>query len=93
MPTKFFNTFTYKVVAENGDTAPSIRVEVEGNRFAARDYAALLLKAFRRVDVYNNETGEVMFSSYVSDERFSPDLSVTECLSLLQAKVKDNRAR
>lgn len=86
------NNLTFKVVAENCET-PHIRIEVEGNRFSAFEYANLLTKAFRQVDVYCNETGEVMSNSYISDDWFTPSLSVTECIAILRAKVKDNRAR
>lgn len=83
---------TYKVVAQNCDT-PRITVEVEGNRFAAAEYAFLLRKAFRQVDVLNNETGEVMMNFYVSDEWFAAILSEAECIALLQEKINENRAR
>lgn len=83
---------TYKVVAQNCDT-PRITVEVEGNRFTAAEYAFFLRKAFRQVEVFDKETGEVMMSFYVSDEWFAAILSEAECIALLQEKINENRAR
>lgn len=84
--------YTYKIIARNYET-PSIEVTAEGNLFAVTEYAALLKKGFRFVEIYNNETGEVVYTFYRSDAWFNPSLSVTECIGLLKAKVKDNRAR
>lgn len=83
---------TYKVVAQNYGT-PRITVEVEGNRFAASEYACLLRKAFRQVDVFDSETGEVMMNFYASDEWFVAILSEAECIAFLQKKINENRAR
>jgi hypothetical protein len=82
---------TYKIVAKNYET-PNIEVTAEGDLFAVSEYATLLQKGFRFVEVYNNKTGEVVYTFYRSDAWFNPSLSVTECIALLKAKVKNNRA-
>lgn len=83
--------YTYKIIAKNYET-PNIEVTAEGDLFAVSEYATLLQKGFRFVEVYNNKTGEVVYTFYRDDTWFNPTLSVTECIGLLKAKVKNNRA-
>ena len=84
--------YTYKVIAKNYET-PGIEVTAEGNRIAVAEYATLLQKGFRFVEIYSLVTGEVVHTFYRDETWFEPTLSVTKCISLLRAKVQNNRAR
>lgn len=82
---------TYKVVARNCE-APNIEITAEGNRFAVAEYVELLQKGFRFVEVYDNETGEVVYTFYRSHEWFEPTVWIAKCVDQLVIKVKNNRA-
>lgn len=70
----------FTVEASNCDTN---RIEVRYPHLSACQANAvlcLLVASFRDVKIINDETGEVMRSSYWSDEFFSTDMYEDECL-------------
>lgn len=76
---------TYTVKADNGHHRPRIEYTheaVPGDK--AKGLAILLTKAFRNVEVTNNETGEVMFTNYVSSDWFEGECSIRTILALAE---------
>ena len=81
---------TYTIKADNGRHRPRIEYSheaVPGHK--AKALAILLTKAFRNVEVTNNETGEVMFTSYVSGDWFEPELAISTVLSVADDMLDD----
>ena len=74
----------YEVVARNCNTNPKIKYSRKnltkgGAKFVARNLA----RAFRQVDILNQETGEVMSAIYSSSEFFVGDLTEYEAMELV----------
>ena len=81
---------TYTIKADNGHHRPRIEFSheaVPGDR--AKGLAILLTKAFRNVEVTNNETGEVMFTNYISGDWFESELSISTVLALVEDMLAD----
>ena len=74
----------YEVVAKNCDTAPRIEYSRKNlTKATAIFVAANLARGFRQVDVLNQETGEVMYAFYLSDEFFEGELTEYEAMELI----------
>lgn len=81
---------TYTIKADNGHHRPRIEFSheaVPGDK--AKGLAILLTRAFRNVEVTNNETGEVMFTNYVSDGWFESELSISTALTVAEETLAD----
>ena len=81
---------TYTIKADNGCYRPRIEFSheaVPGHK--VKGLALLLTEAFRNVEVTNNETGEVMFTNYVSGDWFESKLSISTVLSLVEDMLDD----
>ena len=81
---------TYTVKADNGCYRPRIEFSheaVPGDK--AKPLVLLLTKAFRNVEVTNNETGEVMFTNYVSGDWFEPELAISTVLGIAEDMLDD----
>ena len=87
-PTETTNYPTYTVTMSNGD-ALRIHVEVPCvTKNLARVIAQEACSSFRDVQVVNNDTGEVEFHQYVSDEWWkpkAPSVAITETIANIKA--------
>lgn len=71
----------YNVQARSGE-AINIQVEVPNLHIhQAVAFYEVLNKAFRAVDVIDNETGEVVLSKYFSSDLFYPITTIDEALA------------
>lgn len=76
----------YEVVARNCKTNPKIKYSRKDmGKAVAYTVAVNLARAFRQVDVLNQETGEVMYSIYFSDEFFRPSLTEYEAMEMVDS--------
>ena len=76
----------YEVVAKNCDTAPRIEYSRKNLTKATAIFAASnLVRGFRQVDILNQETGEVMFARYESDDFFHGEMSPIETIALVES--------
>ena len=76
----------YEVVARNCNTCPKIKYGRKNLTKATAKFVALnLARAFRQVDIINQDTGEVMLSTYVSDEFFKKEISEIEAIAMVEA--------
>ena len=76
----------YEVVARNCNTCPKIKYGRKNLSKSTAKFVALnLARAFRQVDILNQETGEVMLSTYVSDEFFKKEMSEVEAIAMVEA--------
>lgn len=74
----------YEVVARNCKLNPKIKYSRKDmTKAVAYTVAVNLARAFRQVDVLNQETGEVMHSIYFSDEFFRPSLTEYEAMEMV----------
>jgi hypothetical protein len=74
----------YKIQARNGEV---ICVQVEINDLHIHQAVAfydVLTKAFRGVDVIDNDTGEVVMSKYIASDFFYPKATVADVLEELE---------
>ena len=81
---------TYTIKADNGRHRPRIEFSheaVPGHK--AKPLSIILTKAFRNVEVTNNETGEVMFTNYVSGDWFEPELPISTVLDAIDSMLDD----
>lgn len=75
----------YEVVARNCNTCPKIKYSRKNLTKATAKFVALnLARAFRQVDILNQDTGEVMLSTYVSDEFFKKEMSEVEAIAMVE---------
>jgi hypothetical protein len=80
---------TYSVTADNCN-APKIIYKVEGlSSRAAKFLAEHLSQAFRQVEVFAEETGEVAYALYYDSDFKKPSMSEVECLSIAQNILAD----
>ena len=76
---------TYTVTANNGNYRPRIEYSRDDlTNDNAKTIAMTLTKAFRNVEVICNETGEVVFTRYISEDWFTPIFSITEVIDLIE---------
>ena len=76
----------YEVVARNCNTCPKIKYSRKNlTKATAKFIATNLTRGFRQVDILNQNTGEVMFSTYVSDEFFKGELTEIEAIAMVEA--------
>jgi hypothetical protein len=76
---------TYTLIASNCEF-PNIELKISDHFFAITAYRQTAELAFRQIKVFNDETGEVMYDRYVSDEWWKPMLSIAEALDELKAQ-------
>ena len=84
---------SYSITA-NSCCFPSVELKIISvNWHQMHQYLAVIKRAFREIEILNDDTGEVMFRHYESDEMFSPLLSIGECISAIEDLKKefDNR--
>ena len=75
----------YEVVARNCNTCPKIKYGRKNlTKATAKFIATNLARAFRQVDILNQDTGEVMLSTYVSDEFFKKEMSEVEAIAMVE---------
>ena len=92
MPTRknYSTETTYKVIADNCNTCPKITYERGGlTKNTARFVATNLSQAFRRVDVLCEQTGEVMYNIYYSDDFIRPDFCELTAISVVESTLSD----
>ena len=71
----------YNINATNCCSNPRISFEYEKLTEKQMRYAVkCLTTAFRKVEVISNETGEVIYDHYESDEIFCPSFTETEAI-------------
>lgn len=76
----------YEVVARNCNTNPKIKYSRENlTKATAIFVASNLVRGFRQVDILNQETGEVMFARYESDDFFCGEMSPIEAIALVES--------
>lgn len=76
----------YEVVARNCNTNPKIKYSRKNlTKASALFVATNLERGFRQVDILNQDTGEVMLSTYVSDEFFKKEISEVEAIAMVEA--------
>ena len=76
----------YEVVARNCNTCPKIKYSRKNlTKATAKFIATNLARGFRQVDILNQNTGEVMSSTYVSDEFFKGELTEIEAIAMVEA--------
>jgi len=74
----------YNVQARNGEVI-SVQVEIHDLHIHQADALYKVLnKAFRAVDVIDNETGEVVLSKYSASDFFYPTATMEETLEELE---------
>jgi hypothetical protein len=74
----------YEVVARNCKTNPKIKYSRKDMTKATAIFVATnLIRGFRQVDILNQDTGEVMYSFYMSDDFFKAELSEYEAMELV----------
>jgi hypothetical protein len=74
----------YEVVARNCNTNPKIKYSRKDMTKATAIFVATnLIRGFRQVDILNQDTGEVMYSFYMSDDFFKVELSEYEAMELV----------
>ena len=84
---------TYTLTARNGES-PSITFEVSAPFHWAMGMVKIAEKAFRDIQVINNETGEVMLTKYQSSEVFGKgQLSIPYALMQLEVMCADMPTR
>ena len=76
---------TYTMTARNCEF-PSVEVTITDHFFAIAAYRQIAEKAFRDITICNDDTGEVMYNHYVSDEWWKPMLTVAEAMEELKAQ-------
>ena len=75
----------YEVVARNCNTNPKIKYSRKNlTKASALFVATNLERGFRQVDILNQDTGEVMLSTYVSDEFFKKEMSEVEAIAMVE---------
>lgn len=71
----------YNIIADNFCSKPKIVFEYRDLTEKQMRYAVKCLACgFRKVEVTNNETGEVIYTHYESDEIFCPSFTETEVI-------------
>ena len=76
----------YEVVARNCKTNPKIKYSRKNlSKASAIFVASNLERGFRQVDILNQETGEVMYSFYMSDEFFGPSLTEYQAMEVVDS--------
>ena len=84
---------TYTLTARNGER-PSITFEVSATFHWIMEMVKVAEKAFRDIQVLDDETGEVMVSKYQSSEIFGKgQLSIPFALIQLDVMCAEMRAR
>lgn len=76
--------YTYTVTADNYCSTPKIVFShsgIHGDHILTT--ANCLRKAFRKVEVINEQTGEIVFDYYVGDEFFEPVFGITEAIDMV----------
>ena len=76
---------TYTLTASNCEF-PHIDLSISDHFFAISVYRQTAELAFRQIRVVNDETGEIMYDRYVSDEWWKPMLSIAEAMDELKAQ-------
>ena len=80
---------SYSITA-NSCCFPSIELKINGvNWHQMQHYLTIIKRAFREIEILNDDTGEVMLRYYESDEMFSPLLSIGECISAIEDVKKE----
>lgn len=83
----------YNIKADNYNSRPKIVFEYKSLTEKQMRYAVkCLATAFRKVEVISNETGEVIYDHYESDEIFCPSFTETEAIDnfmMFMASVND----
>ena len=75
----------YEITATNGESLMKVTVSfTTPNVSYARSYYHLLRKAFRSVNLIDNETGEVLMDIYTASEFFCPQATLSDTLSELE---------
>lgn len=78
------NTCTYTVTADTCCSAPKIIFSHEGiHGDLILTTVNCLRRAFRKVEVINEQTGEVVFDYYIGDEFFEPVSDATEAIDMV----------
>jgi hypothetical protein len=76
----------YEVVARNCKTNPKIKYSRKDMTKAMAIFVATnLIRGFRQVDILNQDTGEVMYSFYMSDDFFKAELSEYEAMAMVDS--------
>lgn len=84
---------TYTLTARNGDT-PAITFEVSATFHWIMEMVKVAEKAFRDIQVINDETGEVMVSKYQASEIFGKgQISIVSAFIQLDVMCAEMRAR
>ena len=76
----------YEVVANNCKANPQIKYSRKNLTKANSIFVASnLTRGFRQVDILNQDTGEVMYTYYMSDEFFKEEMSEYEAMELVDS--------
>ena len=73
----------YKAKLDNCCCEPSIKMEFTFPKEKVEDVICIATGGFRSVEIINNETGEVAYSCYISDEHFNINCqycSIASCI-------------
>lgn len=73
----------YDVIAKK-TKEPFVEVAVSGNYFQVANYRVLLETAFNSVEIINKDTGEVIYTHYISTDYFEPQQSIGKCFEDLE---------
>lgn len=79
---------TYTITAKSGD-AISTRVRISDTSFRVLCYKTCLLQAFRNIEIINDETGEVMFTHYESEDLFFASKEIGEVVAEVRELYRD----
>lgn len=78
----------YHIIAETYESKPSITFSYDGlTERQTRAAIKCLSTAFRKITVTNNETGEVIYDHYESDEIFCPTETPTEAIDAFMTYI------
>lgn len=80
----------YHIIAETYESKPSITFSYDGlTERLMRVAIRCLSRAFRKIVVTNNETGEVIYDRYESDEIFCPTETPTEAIDNCMLQINN----
>ena len=83
---------TYTLTASNCEF-PHIDLSISDHFFAISAYRQTAELAFRQIRVVNDETGEIMYDRYVSDEWWKPMFSIDEAMDEIKVQRLEFLAR